>query len=72
MRRIADIYPGEAKTDAKDPFGIADAAQAMPHTLRATGGEDKTIAELEMGVGFDDHLAGEATQGPGTKAAALL
>jgi hypothetical protein len=30
MRRIADLYPGEAKTDAKDAFIIADAARAMP------------------------------------------
>jgi hypothetical protein len=62
MRRIADLYPSEAKTDAKDAFIIADAARAMPHTLRAIDGEDETIAELEMIVGFDDDLAGEATQ----------
>lgn len=29
-RRIADLYPGEAKTDARDAFIIADAARAMP------------------------------------------
>ena len=34
----------------------------MPHTLRAIDGQDETIAELEMIVGFDDDLAGEATQ----------
>ncbi len=34
----------------------------MPHTLRAIDGEDETIAELEMIVGFDDDLAGEATR----------
>lgn len=62
MRRIADLYPGEAKTDAKDAFIIADAARAMPHTLRAIDGEDETIAELEMIAGFDDDLAGEATR----------
>lgn len=28
MRRIADLYPGEAKTDAKDAYIIADAARA--------------------------------------------
>lgn len=56
MRRIADLYPGEAKTDAKDAFIIADAARAMPDTLRATDGEDETTAELEMIVGFDDDL----------------
>lgn len=62
MRRIADLCPGEAKTDARDAFIIADAARSMPHSLRAIDGEDETIAELEMIVGFDDDLAGEATR----------
>lgn len=62
MRRIADLYPGEAKTDARDAFIIADAARAMPHTLRSIELADETIAELEMIVGFDDDLAGEATR----------
>lgn len=30
MRRIADLCPGEAKTDARDAFIIADAARSMP------------------------------------------
>jgi len=34
----------------------------MPHTLRVIDGEDETIAELEMVVGLDDDLAGEATR----------
>lgn len=62
MRRIADLYPGEAKTDAKDAFVIADAARAMPHTLRSVDLDDDTIAELHMIVGFDDDLAAEATR----------
>ncbi|MFI2380599.1 IS110 family transposase [Streptomyces sp. NPDC018964] len=62
MRRIADLYPGEAKTDARDAFVIADAARVMPHTLRSVELGDETIAELEMIVGFDDDLAGEATR----------
>ncbi|MEU4777327.1 IS110 family transposase [Micromonospora sp. NPDC023633] len=62
MRRIADLYPGEAKTDARDAFVIADAARVMPHTLRSVEVEDETIAELEMLVGFDDDLAGEANR----------
>lgn len=62
MRRIADLYPGEAKTDARDAFVIADAARTMPHTLRAIELTDETVAELEMIVGFDDDLAGEATR----------
>ncbi|BAG17517.1 putative IS element transposase [Streptomyces griseus subsp. griseus NBRC 13350] len=43
MRRIADLHPGKAKTDAKDAFPIEDAVRAMPHTLRAIDGEDETI-----------------------------
>jgi transposase len=62
MRRIADLYPGEAKTDARDAFVIADAARTVPHTLRGIEFTDETIAELEMIVGFDDDLAGEATR----------
>ncbi len=62
MRRIADLYPGEAKTDARDAFVIADAARSMPHTLRSIELTDETVAELEMIVGFDDDLAGEATR----------
>ena len=34
MRRIADLHPGSAKTDARDAYIIADAARALPHTLR--------------------------------------
>lgn len=34
MRRIADLHPGNAKTDARDAFVIADAARTLPHTLR--------------------------------------
>ncbi|MBO8203535.1 IS110 family transposase [Streptomyces smyrnaeus] len=62
LRRVADLYPGEAKTDARDAFIIADAARAMPHTLRAVELADETVAELEMIVGFDDDLATEATR----------
>ncbi|RBM17638.1 IS110 family transposase [Prauserella sp. PE36] len=62
MRRIADLYPGKAKTDARDAFIIADAARSLPHTLRPVDVGDDTLAELEVLVGFDDDLAGEATR----------
>ena len=62
MRRIADLYPGEAKTDARDAAIIADAARTMPHTLRDLAPDDETIADLNMIVGFDDDLAGEVTR----------
>ncbi len=35
MWRIADLYPGEAKTDMKDAAVIADAARTMPRSLRS-------------------------------------
>ncbi|MBO8190101.1 IS110 family transposase [Streptomyces sp. DW4-2] len=62
MRRIADLYPGEAKTDAKDAAVIADAARTMPHTLRTLDPGDETTAELTLLVGFDQDLAAEATR----------
>lgn len=62
MRRIADLHPGTAKTDARDAYVIADAARTLPHTLRRVNAGDDALAELEMLVGYDDDLAGEATR----------
>lgn len=62
MRRIADLYPGRAKTDARDAFIIADAARSLPHTLRPVDVGDDALAELDVLAGFDDDLAGEATR----------
>ncbi len=62
MRRVADLYPGEAKTDARDAAVIADAARSMPHTLRDVAPDDETIAALAMIAGHDDDLAAEITR----------
>ena len=62
MRRIADLHPGSAKTDARDAYIIADAARALPHTLRRVDVGEEALAELKVLVGFDDDLAGEATR----------
>ncbi len=62
VRRIADLYPGEAKTDAKDAAVIADAARTMPHTLRSVELTDEITAELTVLVGFDQDLAAEASR----------
>ena len=62
MRRLADLHPGTAKTDARDAYVIADAARTLPHTLRRVDVGDDTLAELEMLVGYDDDLAGEVTR----------
>lgn len=62
MRRLADLHPGAAKTDARDAYVIADAARTLPHTLRRIDVGDEALAELEVLVGFDDDLAGESTR----------
>jgi len=62
MKRIADLCPGEAKTDSKDTAVIADAARTMPHTLRSLELTDEFTAELTVLVGFDQDLAAEATR----------
>jgi transposase len=62
MRRIADLHAGEAKTDARDAYIIAEAARSMPHTLRSLKLADNHVAELTMLCGFDEDLAGQITQ----------
>ncbi|MFJ8894304.1 IS110 family transposase [Leifsonia sp. NPDC102414] len=62
MRRIADLHPGEAKTDARDAAIIAETARTMPHTLRSIQVADEQVAELSMLCGFDEDLAGQITQ----------
>ena len=62
MRRIADLTPGRAKTDAKDAAVIAGAARSMPHTLRAVTTSDEEAAALSMLTGFDLDLARQVNQ----------
>lgn len=62
MRRIADLYPGKAKTDEKDAFIIADAARSLPHALRTLSLKDEDEARLNMLTGFDLDLSREITR----------
>lgn len=62
MRRVADLHPGEAKTDARDAYIIAETARTMPATLRSIKVADEQVAELSMLCGFDDDLAAQITQ----------
>ena len=62
MRRIADLTPGSAKTDAKDAAVITQAARTMPHTLRAVSTSDEDAAALSMLTGFDLDLARQVNQ----------
>jgi transposase len=62
MRRLADLHPGEGKTDARDAFVIADAARTLPHTLRQVDSDDELMAELTALAGYDGDLAAEVTR----------
>lgn len=62
MRRIADLYAGNAKTDARDAFVIADAGRTLPGSLRPINFDSEQMADLRMFAGFDDDLAAEATR----------
>lgn len=62
MRRIADLTPGSAKTDAKDAAVIAGTARTMPHTLRAINASDEDAVALSMLTGFDLDLARQVNQ----------
>ena len=62
MRRIADLTPGSATTDAKDAAVITGAARSMPHTLRTVSTSDEEAAALSMLTGFDLDLARAVNQ----------
>ncbi len=62
MRRIADLYPGETKTDVRDAHVIADAARTLPHALRRVGPDEQTTVELSVLAGYDADLAAESTR----------
>lgn len=62
MRRASQLYPGEAKTDRRDSFVIADTArihQARVHWLTAG---DELLEELRVLGGYDDDLAHDRTR----------
>lgn len=61
MRRLADLHPGNAKTDARDAYVIAHAALTVPHTLRKLDVPSAAQADLSMLLGYDDDLAAQVT-----------
>ena len=61
MRRVADLHPGNAKTDERDAYIIAETARTMPHTLRALQISDQEEATLVMLTGFDLDLSRQIT-----------
>lgn len=61
MRRLADLHPGNAKTDARDAYVIANAALTIPHTLRRLDVPSEAQADLAMLLGYDDDLTAQVT-----------
>jgi transposase len=63
MRRAADLYPGEAKTDKRDVFIIADTGRTrrkQVHWLDV--GSDELLERLRVLNGFDIDLAADQTR----------
>lgn len=63
MRRAADLYPGEAKTDKRDAFIIADTGRTrrkQVHWLDV--GSDELLDRLRVLNGFDIDLAADQTR----------
>lgn len=60
MRRAADLYPGEAKTDRRDAYVIADTARTRRRHLHwLDAGSDELLAQLRVLNGFDVDLAAD-------------
>ena len=63
MRRAADLYSGEAKTDRRDAFVLADTGRTrrrQVHWLDAR--DDELLAQLRVLNGYDADLAADATR----------
>ena len=63
MRRAADLYPGEAKTDRRDAFVLAGTGRTRSHQVHWLDGADHALlAQLRVLNGDDDDLAADATR----------
>jgi transposase len=57
MRRASELYPGEAKTDRRDSFVLADTARTHARRLHWLQVGDETLEQLRVLGGYDDDLA---------------
>ncbi len=63
MRRAADLYPGEAKTDKRDAYVIADTGRTRRRQVHwLDTGSDELLAQLRVLNGFDIDLAADQTR----------
>jgi len=62
MRRASQLYPGEAKTDRRDSFVIADTARIHQTRVHWLTPSDELLQELSVLGGYDDDLAHDRTR----------
>lgn len=62
MRRASELYPGEAKTDRRDSFILADTARTHARRLHWLQVSDETLEQLRVLGGYDDDLAHDVTR----------
>jgi hypothetical protein len=63
MRRAADLYPGEAKTDKRDAYIIADTGRTRRRQVHWLDvGSDELLQRLRVLNGFDIDLAADQTR----------
>lgn len=62
MRRASELYPGEAKTDRRDSFVIADTARIHQARVHWLAHSDELLDELRVLGGYDDDLAHDRTR----------
>lgn len=62
IRKAADLYPGQSKTDPRDAFIIANTARTMPHTQRTVDRNDEVLSALKMLSELDDDIARDCTR----------
>ena len=62
MRRAADLYPGDAKTDRRDAFVIADTARTRRTQIHWIGVTDDLLVQLKVLNGLDIDLAADSTR----------
>ena len=60
MRRAADLYPGESKTDRRDAFVLADTGRTRRHQVHwLDAGDDELLVQLRVLNGYDTDLAAD-------------
>ena len=63
MRRAADLYPGESKTDRRDAFVLADTGRTRRHQVHwLDAGNDDLLEQLRILNGYDIDLAADTTR----------